>query len=216
MSDVDNPYDAFGSLYIMRDSNLVSTWAGLAVQIYQSSKKSDRDDLRHMFVTVVTRVFDLIRARLAYGHPVIRRSESLAPAVSLLSCMAGALQWSISQSRPDCGANVDLPWLKDLVQLYRTPRGGADTLEDTAAALPFTGDDALRTPFLLVLRLMGICISRGLVSGKTATEDFSALLKLLKYPDPPALPPDTAIPALSERAEGEVSAVSLMSRRCCT
>ena len=66
-------------------------------------------------------------------------------------------------------------------------------------AIPLTGDWYTRRTFLLILRLLGACIERRLLTGETTASDFEKLLDILGHPELPPLPADLTPDALAAR-----------------
>ena len=177
----------------------VSTWATVAVDIYRT-QHLDTSSKGPLFITAVSRVFDAIRTRIDMKRPVFedKVKETAAPTAELLACMADVLRQSLAHSRPNCGACVPLPWIKDVLTLYEVARVShwawyRDAGSNPLTATPLTGDETLQPTFLLILRLLGTCLERGLLTGDDTTTCYEKLLEILAHPELPELPSDLTI-----------------------
>ena len=177
-----------------RECNLVSTWAALAVNTYRSTDDYREANSRHLFVTSVSRVFEMMRLRIAVGPLNVLEeyvNESITQLADVLSRMVDALRWSLVNSKRDCGAYMPLPWVKDILQCYEAAqKAGWPRCEHPLQDIPLTGDDTMRPTFLLTLRLLDACLECGLLTGETSEDDFDKLLLILEEPTLPGLPLD--------------------------
>ena len=189
------------------DCNCVSTWANLAVAVYH--RATNHEDA-HLFVTLVSRVFEIMRLRIDVAMPVLddRVGETIAPMTELLYCVVRALRQSLAHSQLDCGAYIALPWIKDLIRCYEAPENSPWWQHrnwEPLRLILLTSDEAIRPIFLLILRLLETALDCGLLSGDNPSADFDQLLTMLKYPELPPLPSDLGLAA----SDLDVSAVRL-------
>ena len=183
-----------------------------------------RANSRHLFVTSVSRVFETMRLRIAADEPSLEAPETIAPIVDLLASMADALKWSLVHSEADCGAYIPLPWITGILQCYHAAQNPRLwEYRQPLANIPLTGDERARPIFLFILRLVGTCLDRGLITDQTAASDFEQLLMLLEDPELPPLPADLTLEALAVRRATEqienppsVSDIRLLSRTSLT
>ena len=109
--------------------------------------------------------------------------------VSIATC-AQCLN-SLIQGRPNCGAYVALPWIKDILGCYEAARNAQRTTRSGGlTTIPLSSNKSIRSIFLLLLRLFEACLTCGLFTGKTSAADFEQLLRLLDYPVLPELSND--------------------------
>ena len=193
-----------------QECNLVSTWANLAVDVYRHSNYYENGNTRHLFVTLVSRVFETMRLRIKDGNAVFESAvnETIAPTAELFSCMADTLRWSLVRSAPNCGAYGQLPWIRDVVHCYEAAQdrytrlpgwGEMNVYANPFQAIPLTGDKSIRPIFLLILRLLEACLQHRLLTGETTASDFGHLLAILGHPKLPPLPLDLSSEALAAR-----------------
>ena len=160
-----------------REFYLVSTWAALAVNTYRSSDNCKDADSRHLFVSCVSRVFEMMRLRIATGYAAVMETlvdESITPLADLLSHMVDALRWSLVNSECDCGAYIPLPWMKDILQCYEAARDPTNwNYEEPLEKIPLTGGETVRPTFRLILRLLDACLECGLLTGETSEDDLT-------------------------------------------
>ena len=83
---VFNPQDAVRRSYWHLECNMVSTWANLTADIYRRNNHHDNRNM-HLFVTMVSRVLELVRLRVEDREPVIELDvdETIEPTTELLS-----------------------------------------------------------------------------------------------------------------------------------
>ena len=195
---------------------LVSSWATLAISVYDNTDHFEDANGRHLFVVSISRVFETMRLRVRAFEPVITAIETIAPMQELLLHMVDALKWSLQHSFPDCGAYIALPWVRDIVNCYEAAY--YEGSNDHTTAIPLTGDAGLRPTFLLILRLLLTCLDRGLLTGVTTIEDLKRLLDFLDHPALPALHDNFVTPlataALEDGSDG-AREVSSLCTNCC-
>ena len=142
----------------------------------------------------VSHVFEVTRLLLEQGVPFQDRTtrEALMQAMGrLLSHMVDALRWSLLNSDSDCGGEVPLPWVTDILQCY-------EIIESKRMTWGFSPDfelaehKATRPAFLLVLCLLQVFFDRGFITTDTYDQVFALdrLLFILGHPELPPLPAD--------------------------
>ena len=197
---VFNPQDAVRRSYWHLECNMVSTWANLTADIYRRNNHHDNRNM-HLFVTMVSRVLELVRLRVEDRESVIEldADETIEPTAELLSCMADALRWSLMYSRPDCGAYMALPWIKDIFHCYQSAQSATNWRTRQPILIPLTEDESIRPTFFLILRLLEASLHHQLITGDTTASDFEQLLAVLGHPELPPLPADLTPEALAAR-----------------
>ena len=202
---ITDPWKVSAKEYWLRECNLVSTWATLAVDIYRHSNGYTDANSRHLFVASVSRVFETMRLRIARGSISVLQeqvNETITPLANLLSHMVDALRWSLVNYERDCGAYISLPWVKDILQCYEAARDSVNWYyEEPLEAIPLTGDETVRPTLLLNLRLLEACLDCGLLSGETSEKDFNKLLLILEEPTLPKVPLDVLAAVVVLEAE---------------
>ena len=179
---------------------MVSTWANLAADIYRRNNHHDNRNM-HLFVTMVSRVLELVRLRVEDREPVIEldADETIEQTAELLSCMADALRWSLMYSRPDCGAYMTLPWIKDIFHCYQSAQSTTNWRTRQPILIPLTEDETIRPTFFLILRLLEASFQHQLITGETTASDFEKFLTILDHPELPPRPADLTLEALAAR-----------------
>ena len=216
-----NPQEMVEQPSWYQEGNVVSTWANLALDVYHRNDHYENGNARHLFVTLVSRVFETMHLRIEFGCTVIDRdvNETIAPTTELLSCMANALRWSLMHFRPGCGAYMALSWAEDILKCYQAAQTATHYATGSPIVVPLTGNETIRPTFLLILRLLEACLHRKLLTGETTAADFEQLLAILGHPELPPLPADLTPEALAARRSdtplGAVPQVLDNSEVCC-
>ena len=177
---VVDPKHAYNQVSWERECNLITTWADLVEQI------PDNDDYgRHLSVALISRVFDMIRLRIAANYSLLNaRVDEATEAIAIaktLSRVVRSLRWTLDQSRLDCGAYTSLPWVADIAQCYEAAKSsrnphGWDPLQTVA----ITGDRTIEDNVARIVDLFKACADLHLLTSTTITADLAKLLDLLK------------------------------------
>ena len=172
-----------------RECNRVSTWARLAVDIFHDSRDYEDGHQRHLFVTALRPVWETIQMRTRSSDFIMPESDDETPnsLAELQLCMVHALWWSLAHSAPNCGAYTSSAWIEGILRCYETANEISMRENVVVIGVPFTAYPSLRPTFLLVLRLLSTCLERGLLTERTAGDDFAHLFTLLGNPELPAL-----------------------------
>ena len=213
----------------------VSTWATLALQVYRTTAGFEHTDQTHLFVTSVTNVLEVMRARLAAGQPVHEpprwvdepmsplapgsvslrawtfASEPVTPMIELLSSMVHVLEWSLEQQQPDCGAHFQLPWVKCLVRCYEAAGtlNRSDLGRPPRQAIPLTTDPRMWPIFQRILHLLNACIVRELITAENVRADFGRLISLTGRPEVQSLNVPLEVPFRSPTGTNRSDVISV-------
>ena len=89
-----------------------------------------------------------------------------------------------------------------MLRCYKAARTARNRSTDQPLSIPLAENSTIRPIFLLVLRLLGTSLHRGLLTA-TAPAAFQRLLALLGNPALPPLPSDLTLEALTARGLGD-------------
>ena len=203
-----------------RTCNLVSHWARLAIHVSRSGTNATASHSRHLFVSSVDAVFQVMQARLVGGHPAIRFIREERDLLELLVHMAYVLRWALANRVYNCGSYTRLSWIRHITGCYKVAR--ARHL-DLWSGVPLSGRANVWPVFRLVLALLKACLEQRLFTegyyddtiDETDYSSFELLLDLLDRPDLPQLRPELCKPSVDvERSWAEhVDGVSAMCLR---
>ena len=171
---------------------MIAHWADLATQLYHDRTRHSPAHRRHLFVTSVDTVFQVIRARVAEKHPVLVFVEDEPSLMNLLACTVHVLRWSLLYRKYNCGSYTPLQWIKSISGCYKA----AEALNtDPWITVPMTDEETMWPIFRLILVLLKACMDQALLTkgghddtiDETNSDDFEHLMDLLGRPQLPEL-----------------------------